>query len=174
MGLSLSTFEDIIEGKSIRCKDVKKTFVLSDDLINLKENINKVLLLKSEQKNFNKMMKLKDNYLKLYNQLIEEVINNKKYINDFINYLEKVKVKCLSKYNNYKKKLLENYAATHKTFRKENKKDELLVNNFHKICKIILKKLNISKVEMNNSINDLKKILLSLSKSVSFSKKNKK
>jgi hypothetical protein len=99
MGLTISQLEDITEEKSIRWRSVKKTFVINDEIIQIKEQINKLI-------------KLKKNYLILFNKLLEKIIADKKYINELISYLENVKLKCLPKYNKYENNVLEKYVIT--------------------------------------------------------------
>jgi len=156
MGLTISQLEDITEAKSVRCGSVKKTFVINDEIFQIKEQIN----------NF---IKLKKNYLTLFNKLLEKIIADKKYINELVSYLENVKANCLPKYNKYENNVLEKYVITSvlPNKRKLNKKinSDLLTINFSKICKIILVKLNVSKVNIQNSINEYKKILSYISKS---------
>ena len=90
-------------------------------------------------------------------------------INELVFYLQNVKVKCLPKYNKYENNVLEKYVITSvlPNKRKLNKKknNDLLTILFTKICKIILVKLNVPKVKIQNSINEYKKILSYISKS---------
>lgn len=164
MGLTLSQLEDITEAKSIKCGSVKKTFVINDEIIQIKEEINKLI-------------KLKKNYLTLFNKLLEKIIADKKYINELISYLENVKINCLPKYNKYENNILEKYVITSvspiKRKLNKEKNSDLLTINFTKICKIILVKLNVSKVKIQNSINEYKKILSYISKSSKKNVKNK-
>ena len=109
------------------------------------------------------MIKLKDKYLKVFNQLIESIINDKKYINELVSYLEEVKIKCPPKYEKYEKVVLDMYRATDPSFsnKKFNKKimNDLTNINFHKLSNIIINKLNIPKEKKDNAIKQYKKIL---------------
>jgi len=87
MGLGISQFENIAEGKSLKCGSAKKTFIVQDKVIELKQKMKEILILKSKENDFDKIRKLQDKYLKIFNELLESIINDKKYINELISYL---------------------------------------------------------------------------------------
>lgn len=166
----MSQFENIAEGKSLKCGSAKKTFTVQDEVIELKQKMKEINVLREKEHDFDKMIELKDEYLRTFNQLLESIINDKKYINGLISYLEDVKIKCPPIYDKYEKVVLNMYSSTDPSFfkRKIDKKhqNDLLNINFHKLSNIILKKLNISKEKKDNAIKEYKGILSTLVKSM--------
>ena len=163
MGLGISQFENIAEGKSLKCGSAKKTFTVQSEVVELKKKMEEINELRKKEHDLDKMIKLKDKYLKVFNQLIESIINDKKYINELVSYLEEVKIKCPPKYKKYEKVILDMYCATDPSFskRKLNKKlmNDLTNINFHKLSDIIIKKLNISKEKKDNALKEYKKMM---------------
>jgi hypothetical protein len=125
--------------------------------------------LKKKEHDYDKMIKLNDKYLKTFNQLLESIIKDKKYINELVFYIEEVKIKCPPKYNKYEKVVLDMYCSTDPSFfkRKINKKhqNDLINVNFHKLSNMIIKKLNISNDKKNNAMKEYKKMLSGIFKS---------
>jgi len=163
MGSDISQFENIAEGKSLRCGSAKKTFTVQNEVIELKQKMKEINELRQKEYDFDKTKKLKDKYLKTYNQLLESIINDKKYINELVSYLEEVKIKCPPKYEKYEKVVLDMYCSTDPVLmeKKFNKKrqDDLVSINFRKLINLITKKLNISKDKKDNAIKERKKML---------------
>lgn len=168
MGIGISQFENIAEGKSLKCGSVKKTFTVQNEVIELKQKMKDINLLKKKEHDFDKIMELNNKYLKTFNQLLESIINDKKYINELVSYLEDVKIKCRQKYDKYEKVLLNMFFSTDSniTKKKLNKKNQNdLVNiNFHKLSNIIITKLNISKQKKDNVMKEYKEMLSMLVK----------
>jgi len=135
------------------------------------EEINK---LREKEHNFDKMVKLKNKYLKTFNELLESIINDNKYINELVSYLQEVKIKCPPKYDKYKKVVLNMYCSTDSSFKKKfNRKNmnDLTNINFHKLSDIIITKLNISKEEKDNALKEYKEMLSGFVKSIQNIKK---
>ena len=170
MGLGLSQFENIAEGKSLKCGSTKKTFTVQNEVIELKKKMEEIKKLKEKEDDFDKMLKLKYKYLKTFNQLLESVINDKKYINELVSYLEEVKIKCPPKYKKYEKVVLDMYCLTDPSFTKKKKFNKKIMNdltnlNFHKLSNIIINKLNISKEKKDNALKEYKKMMSMVIKS---------
>ena len=184
--LNLNKYEKVGEGKSIKCANVKKTFTINKKIIELKEKlyqfsleINKITLeiSKISEENINKKSLLYDKknlinteYVKTLNLLLELIIDDEEYIKGLISYLENVKIKCPSKYDEYEELLFDVYYGTDSSFfkkqpkKKPNKKVQSPLNiNFHKLSDIIIKKLNISEIKKDDAMKKYKKKLFELS-----------
>ena len=114
------------------------------------------MLYKKKETDFDKILLINRSYIEKLNLLIKLIINDKKYIEGLISYLEDVKIKCPSKYVSYKVVMFNTYFFTNFIFSKRRFDKavpaDLLNINFHKLTNIIIKKLNISKQEKDSAM----------------------
>jgi hypothetical protein len=145
-------FDIIISAKYIDCNKVKK--------IDFPDKINKIILeVKDNQKKLQKekivskksIISNKINELNLL--LFQSLSNDKKYLNDLIEYLNKIKEECNKKYISYIKSLIlfNNRFIYDKYIPAEELKSHYmsLYKIFIEIAKYIIKKLNIDKKILN-------------------------